>query len=87
MKVNGKRIKWADKAHTTIQMDQRIKVNGNKTNQMEREVMNSQMALFTKVNGKIINCMELDFLLIIQDLNGKDNLEMAHFKAKNKHKC
>jgi len=87
MKVNGKRIKWADKAYTTTQMDQRIKVNGNKTNQMEREVMNSQMALFTKVNGKIINCMELDFLLIIQDLNGKDNSEMAYFKAKNKHKC
>lgn len=54
---------------------------------MGREPMNSQMVLYIKANGRITNYMELGFLSIMQDLNGKDNLEMDYFKAKSRLKC
>ena len=76
-----------DKEHTIIQMGQCTKEHGDRISQMIKEPLNSQMVQYIKANGKIINFMELDFMSIIQDSNGKDNLDMDYFKAKNRLKC
>ena len=81
---NGLKIKCVAQGHITTVMVLFIKDSGKIINIVVKVFTSSQMVLSIKENGKEIKCMAQDFLLIIQEENGEDNLETENFKVNSR---